>query len=278
MRQVTPVCLVGVVAACGGAAARSTDPPAGPTRPPPTRVVVEDEAASGEAAEDGVSFVRSKGSITREAIEAGIAPHQAALAECYTGKVGKRRWLGGNVVLQWVLQADGQIAAVRVVESDLGAWPVEQCLVDIAWGASFGKPNGGAVDFTLPLEFSARGATSIWSEDQALRAVGGQLALLDDCDDLEVAPRGAKRPKKPAPATSPAAPGARGARPEHAPSNVTLTLYVGPGGALQSVGFSSATTEVGQRWAACAEQVAQGWRLPDPRGQIAKLALRYKAE
>lgn len=274
MKLAVPVGL-SVLVACGS----SPPPPEKPVEPPPkkaTRVVVEDE--TDDAPEEGVTFVRTKGSITREAIEAGLAPHQTALAECYTTKVGKRRWLGGHVVLQWNVSADGTLTSVKLIESNLGSWAVEQCLLDIAWSAEFGKPNGGKVDFTVPLDFSAKGSTAQWDEDQALRAVGGQLASLDDCDDFEIEPKnGKKKPKKKAP-PAPADPAEKPARPEKPPSNVTMTLYVGPGGKLQSIGFSSATTEVGQKWSACAEQAAKAWRLPDPRGQIAKLAIRYKAE
>ena len=278
MKQAVPVAFV-VLAACG-----SSPPPAKKVEPEPvkkpTRVVVEDESAQNETPEEGVTFVKTKGSITKEAIEEGLAPHQTALAECYTEKVGKRRWLGGHVVLQWNLKADGAITSVKMIESNLGSWAVEQCLLDIAWSATFGKPSGGDVDFTVPLDFSAKGGTAIWDEDKALRAIGGQLALLDDCDDFEFEPKPVKKtkkapkPKKKDPSAEPEKP----ARPEKPPKNVTMTLYVGPGGTLQSVGFSSATTEVGHKWSACAEKAAKSWRLPDPRGQIAKLAIRYKAE
>lgn len=249
-----------------------------------TRVPIEDESDAANDVGDGeVTFTKTKGSITKEAIEAGLAPHSSSLAECYTTKVGRRRWLGGRVVLQWVLEADGKIASVKLTESNLGSWAMEQCMLDIAWSAEFGKPNGGKVDFDLPLEFSAKGGSAIWDEDQTLRAIGGQLAVLDDCDDFEFEPKPVKPPKRGKKAPPKKAPEKKDdddkpARPEKAPSNVVITMYVGPGGKLQSVGFASATTEVGGKWSACAEKAAQSWRLPDPRGQIAKLAIRYKAQ
>jgi TonB family protein len=231
-----------------------------------------------ETPEEGVTFVKTMGSIGKEEIETALAPHQEALAGCYTQKVGKRRWLGGHVVLKWNLKADGKVTSVKLIESNLGSWAVEQCLLDVAWTADFGKPSGGDVDFTVPLDFSAKGNTAFWDEDRALRAIGGQLALLDDCDDFEFQPKPVKPSKKKKKKVPPkkAEPEAKPARPEKPPSNVTMTLYVGPGGRLQSVGFSSTTTEVGQRWSACAEKAAKSWRLPDPQGRIAKLAIRYK--
>ena len=61
------------------------------------------------------------------------------------------------------------------------------------------------------------------------------------------------------------------------PSDVVVTVYVGPGGKAQSVGFASAKSEIDDAWAECAEKLAMGWRLTDPRGVIAKLAIRYRA-
>ena len=84
--------------------------------------------------------------------------------------------------------------------------------------------------------------------------------------DNEPTPRPPRKPKD-------------GDKPPHKaprPTNVTVTLYVGPHGKAQSVGFSSPTAEIGDDWAACALKAAATWRLPDPRGQIAKLAIRYK--
>jgi len=262
MKRAVPILLL---AACGGSQSK---PPAVVEEPKRvTRVPVEDD----EGPEDGVTFVKSKGSISAEQIQSGLTPHQQELADCYMSKVGKRRWLGGHVVLQWNLEADGAVSSVKLTESNLGSWSIEQCMIEVARTATFGKPNGGKVDFTVPLDFTAKGGAQQWDEDQALRAVGGQLASLDDGDDFEL-DRGkkAKRGKK-APVEKD-----KDERPETAPSNVFVTMYVGPGGKVQSVGFASPTTEVGHKWAACAEQAASAWRLPDPRGQIAKLAVRYK--
>jgi hypothetical protein len=143
------------------------------------------------------------------------------------------------------------VTSVKLSESDLGNLDIEKCLLGAAREAVFEKPQGGNADFTVPLDFSAKGNAQIWDEDKSLRAIGGQLAKLDACPD--------KKAKK-----------------HDKPVNVTITIYVGPHGKAQSIGFSSPNTEISDDWMECAAKAAASWRLPDPRGQIAKLAIRYK--
>ena len=74
-----------------------------------------------------------------------------------------------------------------------------------------------------------------------------------------------------------AAPAGRGASPGASPpEDVVITMYVGPHGRVESVGFASPTTMLEDDWAACAEKAALGWHLPDPKGQVTKLAVRYR--
>ena len=248
--------LLALLAACGGGtkAAPPPEPPAPVVSAKSlTRVPVEDS----ELPEEGVTILNSKGHMEQAAVQDGIKPHESELSDCYMTKVGRRRWLGGHVVLKWNIKADGTVTKVLLSESDLGSWDVEKCLLEAARAATFDRPSGGDADFTVPLDFSAKGSAQIWDEDKSLRAIGGQLAKLDSCPDAKEL----KKAKKPMQA---------------APKNVTVTLYVGPHGKAQSVGFSSPSAEITDEWATCAAKAANGWRLPDPRGQIAKLAIRYK--
>jgi TonB family protein len=246
MRRVVPLVLV---AACGGKAPPPEPPKVAEPPPKPTRVVVETE--KDDEPQDGVTFVHKRGQMAQDTIQAGLSPHTQELTDCYMTKVGKRRWLGGHVVLHWDIKADGTVTSVKLSESDLGNWDIEKCLLEVARTATFGKPVGGDADFTVPLDFSAKGNAQVWDEDKSLRAIGGQVAKLDTCPDKK-----AKKPVK--------------------PINVTVTMYVGPHGKAESVGFSSPNTEITDEWMECAAKAATSWRLPDPRGQIAKLAIRYK--
>lgn len=201
--------------------------------------------------DDGVEVLSGKGHVEPAAVEAGLAPHRDAVSRCYTQRVGKRRWLGGRLSLRWEVAADGTIEHLLLADSDLGAWPIERCVLEAAREARFGTPVGGPAEVTLPLEFWATGRPAnpaIWDDDQSLRAVGGQLAKLDACAKGKVA----------------------------MPDEVRITLYVGPRGRAESVGFASPGAELDPDWADCAEKAALAWRLPDPRGQVAKLAVRYR--
>lgn len=254
MRRVVPLLMIGF-GACGGKPPPPPPPPVVQAPPKPTRVVVETD--KDDEMQDGVKFQHTRGKMDQAAIQAGLEPHTQELTDCYMTKVGRRHWLGGHVVLHWDIKRDGTVTSVKLSESDLGNWDIEKCLLDAARTATFDKPEGGDADFTVPLDFSAKGNAQIWDEDKSLRAVGGQLAKLDTCPD----PKELKKAKKPM---------------QRGPKNVTLTMYVGPHGKTESIGFSSPSAEITDEWAACAAKAANAWRLPDPRGQIAKLAIRYK--
>ncbi len=241
-----PRALALFLAACGGSSQAAAPPEPVIQAKKVTRVPVEETEA-----DDGMEVKAAHGHMDPAVVEAGISPHAGELSDCYTSRVGKRRWLGGHVQLHWDIRANGDVTAVKLAESDLGSWPVEKCLLDIARGATFGRPIGGDADFVVPLDFATKGAKNdFWDEDKALHAVGGQLAKLDKCGKA-----------------------AHGKLPD----DVTVTLYVGPHGAAQSVGFSSGKSVIDDAWADCAEKAALNWRLTDPRGTVAKLAIRYRA-
>jgi hypothetical protein len=236
------LCVASALAACGGPPAPSLPW----NEPPPNQREPVEEAEP----DDGVQVVGTKGRTDPEAVNAGLAARRAELSGCYLQNVGKRRWLGGKLIVHWDIAADGAIARVLLTESDLGAWPIEKCLLEVARTATFGKPVGGKAEFTVPLAFSATGPVSVW-DAEAGKAVGTQLAKLDECAKQK---------------------GVKGG----SPRGLVVTLYVGPQGKVQSVGFASAKSVLDDLWADCAEQAVLAWKLPDPKGTIAKLAVKYR--
>lgn len=239
--------LAAAAAACGGGSPKKATAGDGSAGAHVAKVPVPDTEP-----DDDIEIQSSHGRMDPAVIETGLEPHKEDLGACYTSRVGKRTWLGGHVSIHWEIRKDGTVTAVKLAESDLGAWEIERCLLEIARAATFGKPIGGDAEFSLPLEFSLKGRLDVWEEDRALKAIGGQTASLDACDKAK---------------------GMKGAPPE----DVTVTLYLGAGGKAQSVGFSSPKTVFDDAWIECAQKAALAWRLPDPGRGVAKLAIRYRA-
>lgn len=264
-----PACLL---LACGSPPKK----PAPEPKPLPTRVAVEEPED-----EEGVTYTSDRGTMDIEVIKAGLAPHQTALSECYTTRVGARRWLGGQVTLHWEITKDAEVTSVQIAESDLGSWDVEKCVLEVARAATFAAPRGGAdAEFEVPLMFEKGRPAVAWDEEQSLRAVGGQVALLDECevDNAELAKLRKARAKYKKPARKPKTAKLDPDEPRliAKPDDVAVTVYIGPGGKALSVGFASPRTVLDDQWTDCAAKTALGWRLPDPKGGIAKVTARYR--
>ncbi len=222
--------MIGLAAACGGSEKPRQEPPQ--QQPSKYRKYAADEEEP-----DDVTVTTSRGVLEPDQVHAGMAPHNEALSGCYVHRVAGRRWLGGELVLRWEVDAAGQIVQVHVAESDLGAWPVERCLLEVARQMKFPAPRGGPTDFTVPLAFSSARRAEVWSEEDSALAVADQLTQLGECSAAEPAP----------------------------PSNVRITLYASSRGPL-SVGFStSAPSGLPEGWAECAEKLALAWRIPATR-------------
>lgn len=230
------------LAGCGGSSKPAPIEP-GPAVDEP----VADAGADEPPEDEDLEIVSTVGKFDPDEATAKFAPHVPALNACYTDQLARRRWLGGTVELTWVVAQDGTLEHVRLSRSDLGAWPIEQCLLQVAQGVAFGKPHGhGKAEVTFPVTFAGGSAALAWDEDQGLRAVGGKAKDLAAC--------------------------AKAAGGD--PANVTITIYVGTRGKVQSVGFA-APTPIAPAWADCAAGKIGAWMLTDPRGKVAKLAYLY---
>lgn len=234
-----------VLVACGGAA-----PEANPSRSAETTGADERATATEEEEpDDGLEVTGTRGKMDRGAIQSAMAPHESTLHDCFLSRVAKQKWLGGHVDLKWEIAKDGTLKSAQVATSDLGAWPVEKCMLDIARKITFAAPKGGDADFTVPFDFEGQKSVVVWDPSEVNAVLAKRVRDLAAC---------AKKAKT-------ADPGA-----------VQVTLYLGPRGKVQSAGFSSAAP-IPDAWAACAHGKVTSWTLRDPKGQIAKLAFVYRA-
>lgn len=204
----------------------------------------------GEDEDDGLEVEGLLGRLDNYDIQQGLRPHARDLDRCFTATRGKRRYLGGQVELAFVVGADGSVDTVHVTRSNLGAWPAERCLLEVSRGMRFAEPRGGPrAEFSVPLEFSALGGVTEWDEGR------GRAEVVDRASELEAcAEAGA------------------------APGQAWITAYVGTRGQVQSVGFASTGGPVDEAWATCAEETILGWTLSDPQGRTARVGFAYPVE
>lgn len=242
-----------VMTGCGGGPSTAKTTPA----PAPA----EDDEAFGphrargpeidEEEDDGLQIEGLGGRLDVYSIRQGLEPHAGALNDCHASRQRRRRYIGGDVELAFVVNPDGTVKTVRLSKSDLGAWPMEQCLLEASRQMVFPEPEGnGEADFTVPLRFPSRGRMTVWDAAQAQAEAAEHLADLAAC----AADTGTEEPQ-----------------------SVLITLYVGTRGQVQSVGFAAPAAPVDDAWATCAEAKAMAWTLTDPRGLIAKMTFAYPA-
>ncbi len=230
------------LAACGGSTPT-------PVTPPPGDDTTTADAAPGDAAAEtgGPDVVSLKGKLSADKISKALAPHLPAMQAGYRDEVGSRRWLGGAISIKWFVDQAGAVEQAQLAESDLGAWPIEKCILGVAGAVTFPAPSGGATDFALPIEFPARTQPLWWDEDRGNATVSKRVAELAVCAG--------------------------------APSDALVTVYVGSRGKVESVGFAAGTDDgVDPAWADCAAAKISAWLLSDPKGKVAKLAFRYPGQ
>lgn len=93
-------------------------------------------------------------------VEATIQEHFDEVRGCYTRAGRAQKYAGGKVLLRFMVTGDGTTEDVRVLESTLGNYEVERCLVEVGRRIHFHAPNGNKpTTFEYPVEFrSATGA------------------------------------------------------------------------------------------------------------------------
>lgn len=200
--------------------------------------------------DEGLEVEGLKGRLEPYQVEAGLKPHHGALAKCYQTQFKRKKFLGGKIQLEAVVGPDGTVSQVRAVESEIGSWPVESCLLDTMAQATFAKPKGGdrIATFKVPLDFTGKTSVLWWPEERIQTVVDENLVALEACaSETETTE----------------------------PSDVWVTVYIGVKGKVKSVGFASPASDVPPEWAECAVEAVSQWTMPDPRGRMAKTAFRY---
>lgn len=236
--------------ACGGGAPKHAAAPAPEARSSRTPI---EEPEDDDGGNDDVQVEGLMGHIDRVDIQPVIERSWDRVQSCYSGGIGKLRYVGGQMELKFRVARDGSVKHVHVARGTLGAWPVEKCVLEIARAMSFPKPKGGEAEFSFPIDFPSRGRTIAMDEGRASSELPPKLATLTKCnEDVD----GATEPL---------------------PGRIDVTLYIGPGGKVTSAGFATEDqNDIPDAWADCAHAEATTWKLTDPRGSVWKATATWE--
>jgi len=94
------------------------------------------------------------GVLDTEEVEATLQGHFEDVRNCYERAGKAQEYAGGRVLMRFLVAGDGSVSDVWVIESSLGNYPVERCLVGVGRGVVFKAPSGRkSTTFDYPVEF-----------------------------------------------------------------------------------------------------------------------------
>jgi TonB family protein len=188
----------------------------------------------GVAAAQEIRFDTGLGTIDGAAVQRALDAAAGDLQACYGSGAGGLRYVGGHVRVLARVDAKGRVKRTEVADSDLGSWPVERCLLEVARKLALPAPKGGEAVVEIPLDFQPA-APADELPGAAARAAAAKLRAIYRC------------------------PGG--------PKSVPVTLYVAAGGAVTSAGFAGIASPT---WGDCAAARVRALRLDDPLGRVLK--------
>jgi TonB family protein len=191
--------------------------------PPPSR---------GEDPRQAMNVDSELGVLETEDVEATLQAHFDDIRGCY-GRAGKaQRYAEGRVLLRFMVKGDGSSEDVLVIESTLGNYDVERCLVEVGRRISFRAPQGRKpTTFEYPVEFRSTNQLAVFDADglKMEHDVSTLLPQLAVCGQL-------------------------------APEAVSAIVYIEPNGFPGSVGLATGAVldeDVGD----CMVQTIRRWKM-----------------
>jgi len=205
-------------------------------------------AKSGEMQVEG-----TVGELDSAGCDKVLAAHHDEIKKCYQEATERLFYLGGRMELKLRIGPSGLPHSVAMASSSVGSYEVERCVTAVLHKLHFPPPKGGDGELTYPVEFAARTPVGSWPTEK----VAAELKRIK---------LGGCAGHKPRPG-------------EHvAPiQSMRLTLYVGPGGKVTSVGFS-AEEPIDDKVAHCVAGKARALQLDDPLGKMVKVSYDLGSE
>jgi TonB family protein len=183
-------------------------------------------------ADQAIEVDSELGVLETEDVEVALEGHLDDIRNCYQRAGRAQRYAQGKVVLRFMVGGSGRADDVLVIESNLGNYDVERCLVEVGRHIAFKAPEGRkATTFDYPVEFRSTNEMTVLDLDglkveHDLSVFMPQLAA---CGRL-------------------------------APNDVAAIMYIEPTGFPGSVGLASEATfdeQVGD----CVVQTIRKWKM-----------------
>ena len=125
-------------------------------------------------------------------VEATIQEHIDDVRGCYARAGKAQKYAEGKVLLRFLVRGDGQAQDVWVLESTLGNYDVERCLVEVGRHIHFHAPGGNKpTTFEYPVEFRSSSGVEVLDiegpkVDRDLASLMPQLAACGRVADAQV--------------------------------------------------------------------------------------------
>ncbi|HEY0713020.1 MAG TPA: AgmX/PglI C-terminal domain-containing protein, partial [Polyangia bacterium] len=114
----------------------------------------ETEIKLGDEPDSSVDVALERGYLNQGDVNAVLEENTARLIACYDRAGVAKRYAEGEVTLRFLVQPSGEVSDVLVVQSKLGNFPVERCLVVEGRKIPFPKPGGNRpADFEYNISF-----------------------------------------------------------------------------------------------------------------------------
>lgn len=114
----------------------------------------------------GMSVDQELGVLDTEEVEATLKEHFDEIRGCYHRAGKAQRYAEGRVMLRFLVGGDGIAQDVLVIESTLGNYDVERCLVEVGRRVSFHAPAGHKpTTFEYPVEFRSTNQQAVLDVD-----------------------------------------------------------------------------------------------------------------
>ncbi|MEM1417551.1 MAG: AgmX/PglI C-terminal domain-containing protein [Myxococcota bacterium] len=213
--------------------------------PPAAEPAPAAEATQGDEApppppprEDGLAVEGILGTISERAVQRTMEGRQGRYLRCFGERYEANELLAGTFVLSFRIKTDGSVRWVYLAESDVGDRETERCLLRVAEGTRFSRPQGGEAEFRHSMSVDPLEREPVaWTADRAAATIAENREAIDAC----------------------------------AAAGVRITAYVAPGGTVTTAGAALDDQEQPEG-IDCVLGLVASWTFPDPGSYPAKVS------